>query len=723
MLDIRLNNESFDLSGKERISFTEKNNLFDNELVQVGYALPFTLPSTEKNRRMLGFVNDPNSLTEFESEYNVEIFLSSLPFRKASLFVSSASDKSISCKLIFGNRAVVNYINNTNISDLDLGFTKVPKPNTHFVPFRISYTGLPEDLELNIYRNVSGSPVTVYYQALWQGTPWDTAMEMLRLINGGLGLGGDDGKNKAIVFDLGVSNVYYMMIWVDPYNLNDDYRSNAVDSAGLALWNVTGRDLTWSTGPMTGGNFSAPHYYFSSYMLSSLYASDKSGFSHIFAPIRAEKFTTNDINNWWNFINSFDYNPGNPVVPSGFHDNFDFNQGFTLGNTYHIAPLFYLYKVIIKAFENIGWSIGGDFFNDSEILTLLIFSNKTVDYKLLNTNTTPPTEFDYHTIENIYWGNLAPDITISQVLTALKLTFGLYIDFDSISNIISLSFSQPIIEDGTIVDLTPSISELTNVSQGEKGFTFKYRWDRNDGTLSEYLNDTKGKTIIPSVFAKTSLPTIGIEDNALCLVESENKIYTWTIDHVGNYSWLFWGDNMNDYSVGDGSKAIEIPMSPLLSYSGVHKDGSQSSWPSDWLVSQIGVLAKTTNLKWGSRNESTDLHLSFYRGMWPKSTGRLYPLVMYHNLSFGINLTGNYSLAFDGLSGTWEKFLKPLYTQMMGAKIIKAKGRLNSAQLFGLNFKTKYKVMNQLYYIVSYSPSLSVDRDIHEVEFTLMVVK
>ena len=132
MLDIRINNESLNLSGKEKISFTEKNNLFDTALIQMGYSMPFTIPA-EKNMRILGFINDPNSLTDFSKEYPVDIYLSGLPFRKGSLFVSSATSKSISCKLVFGNIPLAQRLSNKLLSELDMGQIQLPKLQRYFL--------------------------------------------------------------------------------------------------------------------------------------------------------------------------------------------------------------------------------------------------------------------------------------------------------------------------------------------------------------------------------------------------------------------------------------------------------------------------------------------------------------------------------------------------------------------------------------------------------------
>jgi hypothetical protein len=715
MLDIKINNESILLSGQERISFTDKNNLFDTEVIQMTYSLPFTIPVNDHNMRLFGFIGDPNSLADFSKEFKIEISISNLPYAIGSLFVSSVNERGISCSIIIGDVPVTKKLSEMMLSDIDMGQSILPKVQTHWVHFRV-FENIGNDLEIDIFRLVSGTPTTIFYQALWQGNVIDTMNELKRLINSGLGTGGDDGKNRCEWFDIGVANKYSFLVWVEPYNVNDDFTGIIVDTAGGAWWTVDQRDS--GTGTLTADDDEAALYYLTLHTLQSVLTKTPSEITHVFAPIRNDLFDSYDPA-FLKVVNRWDFQ-GSPSFFLPYPDYFSYNIGFTLGNIAHLSPIFYVYHTLKKALEKLGWNLDGDFFNDAELRELVIYTNKILDHRIWNTSVAPPTEFDRHVRQVINWGTLLPDISVAQLLAGLKV-FGVDIDFDSVSNTLYINKCDSIIDDDEVIEWTHKATQTTPVisQNGVSGFTLRYKFDSNDQLLSEYFQDVKGKTLIAPVWLKSSLPTSGVEDNNLCLVESENKFYVWSRDDVGVYSWFFWGDNYVDYIIGDGSKVLEFSMSPLLSYNGDDLPINTR----DWLLPVIGVVGKTEQLKWGRRNPSTELHLSFYRGFQLASDGSSYPLVMSHNINFNHSLTGNYSLQFDGLSGLVEKFTGRLYNLLINNKTVKYRVKLTGAELAMLNKNKKRKIARQMYYIKSYTPILRSGTDVYDVDVEFIIAK
>jgi hypothetical protein len=130
MLEIRINNQPLDLLPDTALSFERINALFQKEVGAEGFSYPLDIPASPNNRIIFGFIEDPQSMSNFQ-DYDCELVIDNdikrvtLSILKATtkytcslfigLFKKSWLDRPLNELNLGGNRAVADMIAHANL--------------------------------------------------------------------------------------------------------------------------------------------------------------------------------------------------------------------------------------------------------------------------------------------------------------------------------------------------------------------------------------------------------------------------------------------------------------------------------------------------------------------------------------------------------------------------------------------------------------------------------
>ncbi len=74
MIQLLINKQAVDLRPSTTITITEKRDLFNLAILGGSVSIPFDIAPSDKNRKILGFIDDPTSTTIFEQEYDASLY-------------------------------------------------------------------------------------------------------------------------------------------------------------------------------------------------------------------------------------------------------------------------------------------------------------------------------------------------------------------------------------------------------------------------------------------------------------------------------------------------------------------------------------------------------------------------------------------------------------------------------------------------------------------------
>lgn len=117
MLDIRVDNQSLDL-GNVSITFELLSPVFN----AIGsYSYPFTIPATEKNKRILGFRNRVNVFVTGEASFGCEVFLNNILWKCCKMTMNEFNNDIFKLFLVADEGYFYNNIKDVPLKQIDLG--------------------------------------------------------------------------------------------------------------------------------------------------------------------------------------------------------------------------------------------------------------------------------------------------------------------------------------------------------------------------------------------------------------------------------------------------------------------------------------------------------------------------------------------------------------------------------------------------------------------------
>jgi len=324
-----------------------------------------------------------------------------------------------------------------------------------------------------------------------------------------------------------------------------------------------------------------------------------------------------------------------------YFDNggFAFNIALDNGDStkYSIVPFVYVHHTIDKIEALCNVDLCG-FFDRPEIRCLVIYNNTALD----NVVQLPgiPDDFAFNSWQLYYdLADHVPDISVAAYLEAFRTSFGLAFIADPCSNKISVVTFEDIFNN-RIYRQWPAGVESEICRDKLPGFCLDYNRDKLDG-LSAVRKDQLQK---------------------VCS--------------------------------GGGGQQLTSQWQTLYDYRHEDKDLGGRNWLTP-AISQPG-----TSAFFGLGSNDAGLRLLFYRGMYPDSTGGLYPLATHSNTDFSGATIGQYSLDLSGPAGLKSQFWGGYIAALSDAVPLRKNFPLKAKHLAGWDWQQPFIVSENRPYLV-----------------------
>jgi len=117
MLNIKVENTNLDLLPNTTLSFTINSTIWDFNKITGSYILPFQLPLTPLNQRLLNFPFNPE--VESQEDYNCEIYVKGIFFKEGKLSIEEANNNKIKASILINISKISEYADK-KLSELDI---------------------------------------------------------------------------------------------------------------------------------------------------------------------------------------------------------------------------------------------------------------------------------------------------------------------------------------------------------------------------------------------------------------------------------------------------------------------------------------------------------------------------------------------------------------------------------------------------------------------------
>jgi hypothetical protein len=314
-----------------------------------------------------------------------------------------------------------------------------------------------------------------------------------------------------------------------------------------------------------------------------------------------------------------------------------------------IVPFPYLKYVLLKAVELTGWTIEGDILNDPQFCKATMINSFCINWGWhAGTSTQIHSTVKFNLVDNL------PDISVPELLIALKNRFGWWYDFNTKQRKITVN-SLIRVAQSNIKDFSAYANPVLvkKVNQEKKVFALK---EGNANEISFAGVDYKGMLTKRSALPSPSETLY----NQVYLIADENNYYICQLNDAGAWSWEFWASGNGSYVPSDATEdiATETYLPDITNFNSyldfVPMWNESGYWPG---------LA-------GEDDYAAQIVLAFYYGLAQNKGNLAYPLGSPHIYDSKDNEVGSWSLAFKAkkLDGSevgiydlnWKKFLDTL---------------------------------------------------------------
>lgn len=206
------------------------------------------------------------------------------------------------------------------------------------------------------------------------------------------------------------------------------------------------------------------------------------------------------------------------------------------------CPFPYLHYILKKAVEHVGWRIEGDFLTDENFMKITILNFTSIDWAYI-VKTGAVIDHDPYASITFNLQDHLPDIKIGEFLIAIKNTFGLHLEFDSLHKRITVRLMDAVV-DGNGTDYTSKAVAIIprTVTQENPIYGIKYSDNRGGIQLGNTLFQGEIQT-------RADLPAAAeaLHDQSyyICL---ENKYLICLQNEADdNWGWQELSDNNLDY--------------------------------------------------------------------------------------------------------------------------------------------------------------------------------
>lgn len=479
---IKANGRFLDI-GENKITFEFHNSLVAVGIIRDDFTYSFKIPYTSKNLQILGMVGYVESQDLHQDSLPCELYIENQFWYIGELFIQEAvADEYITIKISFVWAAFSKEIGDKKIADL---YT-VPDPlNPPPFPY---------------YQDLDTSPTN--YRYYFVEVDWNRPLYP-ELTN--------PGPERVYIIKLNGVVVAAASVWdiIDPFapiedladSFNNDVTANQVarayarDNKDGTFWldivpflPNANLDLVFvitdypPDPPEEVLEFPFTYYDETKPVMAQNYA-------HIrFPHIKTTEFYGNGNPSFIGELNKFVPDATGVYLTNSIADfAVPAISGAPIINRYAHCPCIFLHSIITHITASVGWSWEGDFKDDTELATLLIYSNYASD----QLRRVGVYEHNEHA-RRVYFKDIVPDLTIKQFFEQIQEMFGLYYDFDSLEKVVKINFKKDVFP--TLPSSTLKGEIAVYVETLETKNAFKIAYDENLDIRNYYQDSAQQGT-------------------------------------------------------------------------------------------------------------------------------------------------------------------------------------------------------------------------------------
>lgn len=384
---------------------------------------------------------------------------------------------------------------------------------------------------------------------------------------------------------------------------------------------------------------------------------------------------------------------------------------------YRTIPFFKVKYIITKIFEENGFTINGDFINDTDFEDLVLYNNYAIE------NYSPTTYVDFN--RSINPANHLPDYSILDFLKAFFTFFNIYPIFSTAA--VTFVYRKKEIANTEALDITPYVvADFTCTFENadaisKKGFTLKSN-NSTDNYRSDWVKDITGKTFIGSIDSANQLGSISIgrtlTTDDICFIPQDNMYYQVVDATHSPVLWEVCSQKLGDFIYGDGERQVSTDMGTFCTNLYNTNGSIAGAYLLGW-IKQLGFAQRCATRQPGSYIN--------YKGVTVKNPFGLYIFYCKKiNLGYGAHpatftrardYNGDpctrYGLSFNGEDGI-ANFHKSWQQLRLKSDVVKTAVRVDKKILQQLSKTNKVQINNVIYLVYYYNKILPL-RDIMEI--------
>jgi hypothetical protein len=381
-----------------------------------------------------------------------------------------------------------------------------------------------------------------------------------------------------------------------------------------------------------------------------------------------------------------------------------------------LSPQIYNSSVLSKVFSQFDIS-DNIFWSDSELNKLILF-NTFINAKFYKLQWFVDLFHSLVFNNNLKIANTLPNVSVSDYLSALFSMFNAKL-INNPDGSLSIISADSLINSPDIISLpTGSLGaiEMVDVENSVSGYSFSMK-QISDGFQNDFIKNLDGYNIKGYVAQWINLPSSGNEYGDAYLVISTNRWYVWVYDSsVDDVNWVVLTENFpydfNRSQYWEGLQPFDDPDFSVKTNAGtilneglilddLFSPGRFIKVPKVDKKALVGSMYETYSNKWD------EIAFLFYRGEQESSDpGNTFPFASYDNILNG-SVLGNYSLAWDGEYGLYEKFHRSHFEMLKNSIPFKMSLNLSEQQLLRLDITKKYLADNMVLFFKKINFTLS----------------
>jgi hypothetical protein len=280
----------------------------------------------------------------------------------------------------------------------------------------------------------------------------------------------------------------------------------------------------------------------------------------------------NPINASYNIINGYDYENGEYIDPVRHYiknivDYYTGAANYRSGERHFWVPYFKLGYVLKKCFEEFGFAVSGDVFNDKMFMRILMHNTFAINNVTYNWEVVSAALYNMHVSHNgtnIDPRNHVPKVLITEWIAEVAKTFNLQYNVDYNTKTVVVKRLNNI-NQGSYIDLSNYAFNTPEVSfekaDFQNGYEFSFADNGGDAATNESVVNDSPYPVFDFVGRFADLASLpGPTVNALYLVRNTNSLYQYD-----GANFNFYGYNLANYktSTDPNLQKIETKVAPM----------------------------------------------------------------------------------------------------------------------------------------------------------------